>query len=76
MPRPYQQHTIEQLETLVRKHAHELATMGDVRAELTYRSTARAQLLLRQVEAMNSGVINRPPGPPRPDDPDDQGELL
>lgn len=55
MAREYMQHSISELEDLLRKNAQHHQALGDLRAELTLRSTKRAKQLLGEVEALIKG---------------------
>lgn len=58
------------------QHLDRRQVLGDVRDELTYRSTRRAKQLLREVEGVLTGAVPLPPKPPGPDTADNQMDLL
>ncbi len=74
--RPHFDTTIDELERLVHENLHNIQVLGELRQELTFRTTERAKLLMRQIEAVVAGLLPVPPKPPAPERPDDQQELL
>lgn len=76
MARRYIDSSIDELEALFKANLHSLQVLGEIREELTYRSTDRAKQLLREIRAVEEGMVPLPPKPLRPERPDDQGELL
>lgn len=76
MIREYFSTPVEELEQLFKDNLHNLQVLGEIRRELTFRTSDRAKQLLREVEAVESGILPVPPKPPRPDRPDDQQVLF
>lgn len=76
MARLYFDTPLDQLRALVLEHRSNLAVLGPIHEELTYRSTDGARQLQREVRALLDGQIPQPPPPPRPSSPDDQIDLL
>jgi hypothetical protein len=76
MARPYLKHSLVELEDLVRKNKHSLAVLGEIRTELTYRTTDGAKALLRDVLGLLTGQVAMPRRPPPPDGPESQLPLL
>jgi hypothetical protein len=76
MARLYIAASLAELTQLVQENLHRKQVLGDVRAELSFRTTSGARQLEREVAAIIEGRVPLPPKPPRPDRPDDQGELL
>ena len=75
MTRPFFKTTLDDLEKMARENLHNGQILGDIRSELSYRTTDRAKQLERELLAIAEGRLVAPPGPPRKDRPDDQGEL-
>lgn len=74
MGRPFKKADIDQLEELFEKHPHKRQVLGELKSELTYRSTDRAKQLLREVEGVLSGDVQvKKPAPE--DSPDYQMTL-
>lgn len=46
MGRPFKKAGIDQLEEIFEKHVHKRQVLGELKSELTYRSTDRAKQLL------------------------------
>lgn len=76
MAREFMNHTIDELEELLKKHSSNHQVLGDLRSELTYRGTSRAKQLLREVQGLIQGVVPTPKKEMKPPDPDDQGALF
>jgi len=76
MDRPLLALTIDKLEQLVSEHRSDRFTLGQVREELSARTTDRAKQLLREVEGLLSGKVPLPPKPGRPAQPGDQMSLM
>lgn len=76
MVRRYIKFPIEELEHLFHANLHNLQVLGEIREELTFRSSERAKQLEREVFAVVEGRVPIGPKPLRPEKPDDQGELL
>jgi hypothetical protein len=75
MPRPYLNHTIDELEQIVKENKHARPALAEVKEELGHRTTARAKRLLRDVDGLLTGEVAMPKRPPRPDSPKDQLKL-
>lgn len=73
--RAYSELMIDQLEQLVAENRDRPAVLGPIRVELEYRTTRRAQQLLREVRALVEGEIPTPP-PPKAGRPTDQQSLF
>ena len=76
MAREYMKHSIDQLEELLKKHSSNHQVLGELRSELTYRSTPRAKQLLREVDGLINGVASPLKKDMKPPTPDDQGALF
>lgn len=76
MPRPYIQHTIDDLERLVKENLHQTQVLADIRDELTFRNRPRARALQREIEGIFSKRVPQPPRPPRENRPEDQLDIL
>ena len=74
--RPYQRHSIDELGTELKKHRTNHQVLGELRSELTYRTTPRAKQMLREVTALIKGSITLPPTPMKPPEPNDQVVLF
>jgi len=76
MSRKYFAAPIEELEVLFKANLHNLQILGELREELTYRTSERAKQLHREIRGVEEGLMPKGPKPLRPERPDDQGELL
>jgi hypothetical protein len=76
MARPYMKNTVAELEGFLKKHAADRAVLGELRAELTNRTTPRAKQLLREVNGLLTGSVAPPPKGMKAPNPDDQGALF
>ncbi len=74
--RIYMDKDIDFLEDLVANDKKHAQVLGDVRDELTYRTSDRAKRLRRDVEGLLAGELPAPGTPPRPARPEDQTDLL
>lgn len=76
MARPHFRTPIEELEALFKANLHNLQILGEIREELTYRTSERAKQLIREIRGIEEGLMPKGPTPQRPERPEDQGELL
>jgi hypothetical protein len=76
MVRRYFKTPVEDLEELVRSNLNRKQVLGEIRDELTFRTTDRARQLLKEVEGVLRGDVPTRPEAPRPSHPDDQKELF
>ena len=74
--RKYFKTSVEQLEKLVEENLSHRQVLGEIRDELTYRKSARARQLLKEVTGVLTGDIPLPEEPPRESRPEDQIDLL
>lgn len=74
--RKYFETSVEELEKLVEENLRRRQVLGEIRDELTYRSSARARQLLKEVTGILAGDIPLPQEPPRESRPQDQIDLL
>ena len=76
MDRKYFETPVDELEAVFRENLRNRQVLGEIRDELTYRSSRRAQQLWREIEGLLRGDVKPPPEPPGPDGPEKQLDLL